>query len=179
MNIPNLLTLTRIILVPVIVIFLMQGEFVSALIATTVSGATDALDGFLARALNQQTLLGAYLDPLADKALITSCFLTLSILGAIPGWLAVIVISRDAVILVGVGILTVMSVTYEVKPFFVSKVTTALQILTVFVILLFLSVKVPVDHFLISWLYGLTALFSIISGLSYMVKGVKYVNNAV
>ncbi|MGZ6290942.1 MAG: CDP-alcohol phosphatidyltransferase family protein, partial [Syntrophales bacterium] len=99
MNVPNLLTLARILLVPITVIFLMQGAFAKALILLIVSGITDALDGFFARILNQQTVLGSYLDPIADKALFASCFVTLSIKGIIPGWFTVIVISRDFIIL--------------------------------------------------------------------------------
>jgi hypothetical protein len=95
MNIPNLITLLRIILVPIIVILLIQGFFLKALIVFVVAGLSDALDGFLARVLHQQTVLGAYLDPIADKALLASSFVTLSILHIIPSWLAVIVISRD------------------------------------------------------------------------------------
>ena len=101
MNIPNLLTLLRIILVPVIVILLIQGLFLKALIVFVVAAFSDVLDGFLARILRQKTALGAYLDPIADKALLASSFVTLSILHVIPGWLAVIVISRDVIILLG------------------------------------------------------------------------------
>ncbi len=95
----------RIFLVPVLVIFLIQGSFLNAFIVFIVAGITDALDGFLARILNQKTVLGAYLDPLADKALLISTFVTLSILGIIPAWLTVIVVSRDFVILLGVSVL--------------------------------------------------------------------------
>jgi cardiolipin synthase len=84
MNIPNFLTLLRIILVPVLVIFLINKAFLNALILFSCLGLTDALDGFLARILNQQTVLGSYLDPIADKVLLTRCFLALAILKVIP-----------------------------------------------------------------------------------------------
>ena len=80
------------------------------MILFTCLGLTDALDGFLARILNQQTVLGSYLDPIADKVLITSCFLALAILKVIPGWLAVVVISRDVIILLGISILSIMNI---------------------------------------------------------------------
>jgi cardiolipin synthase len=83
MNIPNLLTLLRIILVPLVVIFLMEGAFLKALILVILSGITDALDGVLARFLNQQNVLGSYLDPIADKALIISCLATLSVVSGL------------------------------------------------------------------------------------------------
>ena len=108
MNIPNLITLLRIILVPVIVILLIQGSFFKALIVFIVAGLSDALDGFLARVLKQQTVLGAYLDPIADKALLVSSFVTLSVLHIIPSWLVVIVISRDFIILLGISVLSIM-----------------------------------------------------------------------
>src|SRR4030065_2641137 len=104
MNIPNLLTLLRIILVPVIVILLIQGVFLKALIAFIVASLSDVLDGFLARILHQQTALGAYLDPIADKALLASSFVTLSVLHVIPGWLTGIVITRDFLILLGLSV---------------------------------------------------------------------------
>ena len=132
MSIPNFLSLFRIVLVPVTVIFLIDGSYVKALVIFTLAGITDGLDGFLARVLNQKTILGAYMDPIADKALLTSCFVTLSVLGIIPGWLTVIVVSRDFIILFGISVLFMVSVPFEIKPAFVSKVTTALQLITVF-----------------------------------------------
>jgi cardiolipin synthase (CMP-forming) len=173
MNIPNFVSLLRILFVPVIVIFLIQDAFLKALIVLVISGVTDALDGFLARILNQQTTLGAYLDPIADKALLASCFVTLSIKGIIPGWLTVIVISRDFIILFGVAVLSMMSIPFEIRPAFVSKVTTAVQLLTIFSALVSqLLMGISIDN-----LYWLTAFFTIISGLNYMFRGVK-LNNA-
>ncbi|HUT44622.1 MAG TPA: CDP-alcohol phosphatidyltransferase family protein, partial [Desulfobacterales bacterium] len=113
MNIPNLLTLFRIILVPVTVIFLIKGDFSKALIVFVVACITDGLDGFFARILKQKTILGSYLDPLADKALIASSFITLSVLGVIPSWLTVIIISRDFIILLGISVLSLMSISFE------------------------------------------------------------------
>ena len=178
MNIPNLITLLRIILVPVIVILLIQGSFYKALIVFIVAGLSDALDGFLARVLKQQTVLGAYLDPIADKALLASSFVTLSILHIIPSWLAVIVISRDFIILLGISVLSIMSINVEIRPTFVSKVTTALQLIT---ILLALSFRcLPFGHFNGMWLltlYWVTALFTILSGLNYMLRGMELINH--
>ena len=141
MNIPNFLTLFRIILVPAFVIFLIQEEYDKALIVFVVAGLTDALDGTLARLLKCQTVLGAYLDPIADKLLLVTSYATLAILGIIPAWLAVLVISRDFIILMGIAILTLMSIPYEIKPAIVSKVTTALQISTIFFPLLYKVVQ--------------------------------------
>jgi len=177
MNIPNFLSLLRIILVPVIVIFLIQGSYAKVLIVFVIAGLTDALDGALARLLNKKTKLGSFLDPLADKILLSTSFISLAIFGLIPSWLAVIVISRDFIILLGLLILSMMSITYEIKPVFVSKVTTTLQIATVFFALLLKTVtydKISYDWIMIlSWL---TASFTIISGLIYIIKGIKFIN---
>lgn len=178
MNIPNFLTLLRIVLVPVLVIFLINKAFLKALILFTCLGLTDALDGFLARILNQQTVLGSYLDPIADKVLITSCFLALAILKVIPGWLAVVVISRDVIILLGISVLSIMNITFKVQPLFVSKVTTALQIASVFFALFFKALPHPViDDVWLLLPYWLTALFTILSGYQYVVRGVKLINS--
>ncbi len=178
MNIPNMLTLLRILLVPVTVIFLMQGAFVKALIVLAISGLTDALDGFLARILNQQTVLGAYLDPIADKALIVSCFVTLSIKDIIPGWFTVIVLSRDVIILVGIAILSIMSIPYKIRPSIVSKITTALQLITILFFLLYCIHSASIDYKWLMALQWLTVAFTVISGLDYMLRGIRLNNHA-
>jgi cardiolipin synthase (CMP-forming) len=177
MNIPNLITLLRIILVPVIVILLIQGSFFKALIVFIFAGLSDALDGFLARVLKQQTVLGAYLDPIADKALLASSFVTLSVLHIIPSWLAVIVISRDFIILLGISVLSIMSINVEIRPALVSKVTTALQLTTVLVALSFRCLPWAVNGIWSLALYWVTAFFTIVSGLNYMVRGMELINN--
>ncbi len=177
MNIPNMLTLVRIILVPIFVILVMQGSFSYALAVFIIAGVTDGLDGFLARILSQQTDLGAYLDPLADKALIISSFVILSILEIIPGWLAVVVISRDCIILFGVSVLFLMSVSFEIRPTYVSKVTTLLQILTVFLVLAFKCLPEYENTIMISTAFWTTACFTVVSGLYYIFKGVRFINH--
>lgn len=177
MNIPNFLTLLRIILVPLLVIFLINKLFLKALILFSCLGLTDALDGFLARILNQQTALGSFLDPIADKVLVTTCFLALAILKVIPGWLAVIVISRDVIILMGISILSIMKIAFEVQPLFVSKVTTVLQVAVVFFALFFKAFPLlAVDPVWLLLLYWSTAVFTILSGYRYVVNGVKLIN---
>ena len=178
MNIPNFLTLSRIVLVPVIVIYLMGGSYCTALILLVVSGLTDVLDGFLARVLKQQTVLGAYLDPIADKALIISCFVTLAIKKFIPGWLSVIVISRDCIILLGISVLTMLSIPFKIRPVIISKMTTFLQIMTVFVVLLSYCVSSGLRYVHTDVLFWATAMVTVLSGLYYMIIGVRFINNA-
>ena len=176
MNIPNFLTLIRLFLVPVLVIFLIQGLFFNALIVFIIAGASDAIDGFLARILRQKTVLGSYMDPLADKALIISCFVALSVLGMIPPWLTVIVVSRDFIILLGISVLFLMSIYVEIQPAFVSKITTTLQFLTIFFVLASGYLPLYFNPRLIEVVYWATALFTIISGLNYVAKGIKLIN---
>jgi cardiolipin synthase len=179
MNIPNLLSLLRILLVPLLVIFLINKSFLKALILFTALGVTDALDGFLARVLKQQTVLGSYLDPIADKVLITSCFLSLAILKVMPGWLAVIVISRDVIILLGIAMLSIMSVSVEIRPLFVSKVTTTLQIGAVFFAMVFRTLpdSLMLNEVWLMTLYWLTAFFTILSGFQYVARGYRMMNH--
>jgi len=178
MNIPNILTLVRIILVPVFVILMMQGSFSHALAVFVLAGVTDGLDGFLARILRQQTILGSYLDPLADKALIITSFVSLSILDLIPDWLAVVVISRDCIILFGVSVLSLMSVPFEIRPTYVSKATTVLQLLTVFLVLVSKCLPGYTNHMMILTLFWSTAFFTVVSGFYYIFKGIKFINNS-
>jgi len=177
-NIPNLLTLVRIVLIPITVIFLMQGAFLKALILLIISGITDGLDGFFARVLNQQTVLGSYLDPLADKALLASCLVTLSIKGVIPGWFTVVVISRDLIILIGIAILSIMSIRYEIRPSFVGKLTTTLQLLTLLFFLVFRIVPGTLNYLWLLTLQWITVAFTIISGFNYMMRGIKLNSSA-
>ena len=160
------------------VIFLIRGSYTYAFLVFIVAGISDALDGFLARILRQQTVLGSYLDPLADKALITTSFVALAILGAIPAWLAVIVISRDFIILLGILTLFIMSISVEMKPALVSKITTVLQIVTVMVVLMSRSFPEYAHYLAAKPFFWLTAAVTIISGFHYIRKGVQYVNSA-
>ena len=176
-NIPNLLTLLRILLVPVFVILLIQGHFLRALLVFVVAGLTDALDGFLARVLHQKTDLGLYLDPLADKALIITSFVTLSVMGLIPPWLTVLVISRDFIILLGISVMTLMSIPFEIKPATVSKVTTAFQLLTVFVILVLTYLQGVEGNDWVIILFWLTGALTVISGFNYIMRGLRFVNH--
>jgi cardiolipin synthase len=176
LNIPNSLTVLRIVLVPVIVILLIQGQYTKALVCFVIAGVTDGLDGLLARILNQMTVVGAYLDPLADKALVISMFTTLAIIGLIPGWLAVVVISRDCIILGGILVLTLMSVNLDIKPSLVSKINTMLQLVTICAALL-LKVGDAGKHYrdafmILCWI---TALFTVVSGGDYIFKGMKLI----
>ncbi len=171
MNLPNALTLIRILLIPLFVILLISKSFHGALITFVIAGITDALDGFLARIWHQRTDLGSYLDPIADKLLLASAFITLAILDIVPYWLTVIVISRDILIAIGFWVLTMMDHKPTIKPRYTSKVTTVFQILTI--IWALLSALHWGFGSLFPILIGLTAFFTILSGIHYIYIGNK------
>jgi len=174
-NLPNILTVIRILLVPLFVIYLQKKMFMPALIVFTAAGISDGLDGLFARYLNQKTTLGAHLDPLADKLLLASAFVTLSIIQCIPDWLTVIVISRDILIMLGIGVCIMIGIKVEIKPSFVSKCTTVAQLLTVFLVLLYrvLPGSDTIPDTYVEFLYVTTACLTIISGLHYTYKGLN------
>ena len=175
-NIPNILTVIRILLVPLFVISLMKDLFFSALLVFTIAGLSDGLDGLIARCFNQRTVLGAYLDPIADKLLIISAFVSLAVLKIIPGWLTVIVISRDVLILLGIAIFSINDITVDIKPSFVSKCTTVAQISTVIFVLLNLDTSGA--ELIKNSLYWLSAGLSILSGFHYIYKGMNILQSA-
>ena len=166
MTVPNLITTIRIILTPVFVIYIINDELISALFVLVISGLSDGVDGMVARLFNQKSKLGSYLDPLADKIILISAFISLSIRGFLPSWLTVMVISRDVLILMGVSILFLTGMKIDIRPKVSSKVTTCLQFLTVILVLSkdYLS---SLEGFY-PYLFYLTALFTIISFLQYM-----------
>lgn len=170
-NIPNILTIVRILLTPFFIILLLKNMFAMALLVFAVAGISDALDGFIARYFNQRSVLGAYLDPLADKLLLLSSYISLAVLMVIPGWLAVIVIARDVIIILGIAVLTITEKPYEIKPSIISKCTTAMQLATVFFTLL--HPEFTLFAAIQSYLFWITALLTTASGLHYIFIGMN------
>ena len=166
---PNQLTLLRMIFVPFIVIHLVDGHYLWALVLFIVAGFSDGLDGLLARRLHQQTLLGQYLDPIADKLLLSTLFLVLSILHKIPWKYTVLVFSRDISILAASAVLFAIAGLRDFRPSIFGKANTFSQISALFFVLL-LQVK-PVNWILIAQNFFLRATFSftIISAFHYVI----------
>lgn len=127
-SIPNLITLMRAILVPVVFWLLLSGYIQAAFLVFVVAGVSDAVDGLLARRFNWQTELGAYMDPLADKLLIVSIFVALGVRGDLPSWLVVAVVSRDVLILLAIIVSWLMDKPIKIEPLNVSKATTVAQL---------------------------------------------------
>lgn len=171
MNLPNSLTVLRILLVPFFVGFLLYGQYGWALVTLVVAGVTDVLDGVIARMANQRTKLGAYLDPLADKLLLTSAFVTLSVLHLVPGWVAIVVLSRDLILVAGTLLLHVTQTPIEVVPTILGKGTTLLQLsyLVLALVLVYRQQDVDVLLPLLAFMLVLT----VISGLHYVYRGIR------
>jgi cardiolipin synthase len=132
---PNLLTLARIAMVPFLIVLLQDGEYLMSLIVFLVAGITDGLDGYIAKRYDAESELGAILDPLADKALLVSSYIMLSILELIPFWLMVVVVFRDVIIVCGYLIMVLFFGSVEMHPLKISKLNTVLQIVLIVIVL--------------------------------------------
>ncbi len=184
-NIANALTAARVLLVPYFAYLLISGRGKAALVVFAVCGATDGLDGLLARRLKQRTLVGALLDPIADKLLMATAFVVLSYVHIVPLRLAVMVISRDLFILVGSSLYLLLLDASDIRPTATSKANTAVQILTV---TYFLAVAAfPAEAEAIGAgsagpvgraVTLVCAFTTIVSGLQYMYIGIRKLSNA-
>ncbi len=166
---PNQLTLLRMIFVPFIVIHLVEGRYLWALVVFVIAGFSDGLDGLLARTLHQQTLLGQYLDPIADKLLLSTMFLVLSILHKIPWKFTVVVFSRDISILAASAVLFAIAGLRDFRPSIFGKANTFSQIAAIFFVLLF---EVQQQRWV--WIsrtvfLRATFIFTIVSALHYVI----------
>jgi len=174
MNLPNILTLIRVLLTPVFVILIINKYFGWALLTFAVAGITDGLDGLIARLTHQRTELGAYLDPIADKLLTFAAFISLAIIEMIPSWLVVIVITRDIMILVGFLVMFLTNHHPKINPSLLSKMTTTFQIIT---ILLALLAGFSATFLRLSTLaYYVTGIITVLSGTQYVYIGARILN---
>jgi cardiolipin synthase len=135
LNLPNLISLTRAILVPVVFWLLLTERVQAAFFVFLLAGLSDALDGFLAKRFGWQTELGAYLDPLADKLLVTCIFVAMGVLGELPSWLVIGVVSRDILIVIGVLLSWLLGRPLTIRPLAVSKANTVAQLVLAAIVL--------------------------------------------
>ncbi len=176
LTIPNLITLARILLTPLFIIFLIQGQYRKALLVFLLAGLSDLADGLVARRWHQKSPLGAYLDPLADKLLMSSSFITLSISHVIPPWLTVVVFSRDLTLALGVAIFRLADLPLIIAPTWLGKWTTTLQIATV---LLALVGKIwPLPLLLFTVVIWLTGLLTALSGIHYVYRALRLIGQS-
>lgn len=151
------------------------GEMQIAFLLFLAAGLSDLVDGFLAKRFNMATELGAYLDPLADKALIVSIYVTLGIAGAIPRWLVILVVSRDIMIVSAVILSWLVNKPVTLKPLMVSKLNTVAQILLALVVLAALAFEADA-WWLIQGLTGLVAILTLLSVAFYIRAWIRHLN---
>jgi len=173
LTLPNLLSVCRLGLVPIFIIAVVDGRSLEALIIMGIAGLTDALDGYIARYLHQQSLLGSYLDPVADKLLMTAAYVVLTVPGltegiTIPVWVTVLVITRDVAIL---GLALILYLTVGIRrfpPTLTSKLTTVFQVAAILMVLItgIFPVAVPAGWLILV----LAAALTVVSGLQYALR---------
>jgi len=128
-NLPNLISLARLLSVPLTVWLILESQYLAAFWIFIAAGVSDGVDGFIAKRFDARTVLGSYLDPLADKVLLVSVYIALGYKGDLPSWLVILVVSRDFMIIGGSLLLLVLTDSFAVEPLIVSKVNTLVQIL--------------------------------------------------
>lgn len=175
LTIPNILTLLRLVAIPIFLILLVDFRYPEALAVFVAAGITDALDGAIARLTHTKTTLGAYLDPAADKLLLMSAFVALAFMREVPRWLAVVVLSRDVIQVTGYFLLFTMTQhAMEVRPSVAGKVSTFLQIAAVTLVLVSLVYPGAVPPTVERVLFPLTGVVTAFAGLQYMMRGLVW-----
>lgn len=175
----NQLTILRMAFVPCFVLLLIYGHPKSATVLFLIAGFTDGLDGLLARKLQQKTVLGSFLDPMADKLLLTAAFVTLSVPSLplvlhIPTWLTVLTISRDVIISLSVLVIHLKTEHSDFPPSILGKCTTAVQLLTVGICMLANFAPTFADAVFQLVVYA-TLVFTVASGLHYSYRSMKII----
>ena len=171
-SLPNLISVGRLILVPIVVAMVGQQAWGVAFAVFVIAGLSDAVDGFIAKRFNCRTELGAYLDPLADKALLVGVYITLGLQGHIPSWLVILVVFRDLLIIGGVLLLQTLGRRTVMAPLLVSKANTAAQITFAVLILAAHAFDLD-DHGILFVLTFVVAATTLASGSAYLVKFVR------
>lgn len=167
-NIPNIISGLRILLVIPIVVVLSHKHYVEALLLFALAGASDGLDGYLAKHFDWKTRLGSILDPIADKLLLISVFLTLGWLGLVPAWLVIAVMARDGVILGGAIAYHFLIGRYKMSPSFVSKTNTVFQILLVLAVVSFQVFPQFWTQWILDFLIYIVLMTTVVSGSHYV-----------
>jgi cardiolipin synthase (CMP-forming) len=178
MSLPNLITIGRILLVPLTIWLIVSGEYLLAFLAFIIAGISDGVDGFIAKRYDLKTQLGAYLDPLADKLLLVSIYVSLGLLHVMPAWLVILVASRDVLIIGAVILSWILDRPVKMHPLFVSKANTTAQIVFAGVVLLFLAMRSDMAWLLTAGSVAVAAL-TIASGSLYLREWARHMTNGV
>lgn len=171
-SLANLVTLGRLLAVPLAIWLVLSDNMATAFWLFVAAGVSDAIDGYIAKTFDQRSRLGALLDPLADKVLLMSMYVTLGIAGYLPDWLVILVVFRDVLIIGGFLLATAVGLGVPTKPLIISKINTALQITLVAVVLGRLGLKVD-DFGLGTLLIWTVALTTVLSGGGYVARWLK------
>ncbi len=166
-DIPNIITVLRICLVPPVVAALLQQEFSLALLLYLVAGISDGLDGYIAKRYHYESRLGSILDPLADKLLLVGTYLALTWLGLLPWWLVLAVVLRDLLIVAGAAAYHVFIGPYAMEPTLISKLNTVMQIALGLAVVAAHSL-LPLPDWLLHWLVFATLGTTVVSGADYV-----------
>jgi len=178
LNLPNFLTLLRLLAIPCFLILLEDGSFREALAVFFAAGVTDGLDGAIARLTHTKTALGAMLDPLADKLLLVSSFIALGFMHEVPRWLTVIVLSRDVMLVLGYGFLFMFtSQMMEIRPTASGKLGTFLQLMSVGLVLIRLAYGRVGGPLLEPAVFAFTGAVTASAGLQYMYRGLLWLQH--
>ena len=172
MNLPNYISLARLLSAPVGIWFILNGHLAQAFWLFLAAGALDAVDGFVAKRFNSRSELGALLDPIADKALIVSMVVTLGLAGYLPNWLVILVVFRDVLIIGGFILTQFAAEPYNPRPLLISKLNTALQIVLVAWVLAHLGLGIA-DRNLTAILIDAVAATTVLSGGVYLVRWMR------
>ncbi len=175
-TLPNLITLARLCAVPATIWLILHHRLDLAFWVFVGAGISDGIDGWLARVTNARSALGAMLDPVADKALLVSVYVTLAAIGGLPDWLAMLVVFRDLLIVGGVLVLWVLGQPPRIRPLLVSKLNTCLQIALAALALLVAGFGLGAD-LLLTGLIWAVALTTLASGLAYVVSAVHWTHH--
>jgi cardiolipin synthase (CMP-forming) len=173
LNIPNFITIGRILLVPVIVWAIASGQMLAAFLVFLLAGVSDGVDGFLAKRFGMASELGAFLDPLADKALLVSIYIALGIADALPGWVVILVVSRDILIIGGIMVSWLVDRPIPVKPHFVSKLNTAAQIFLAGLVLAVLGMRLDTG-WILPLAIALVAALTLLSAALYVAEWMRH-----
>jgi cardiolipin synthase (CMP-forming) len=174
-SLPNLITLGRLVLVPAIVAMIAAQRWKEACIVFVIAGLSDAVDGWLANTFDLRSELGAYLDPLADKALIVSIYVALAIVEVLPATIAILVVARDIMIIGAFMISLIMRKPIKVKPLTISKLNTAAQISFAAMVLSVKAFEFPAGAWFDVSLYAVAAL-TLASTAVYFGQWIKHMN---
>ncbi len=176
MTIPNFITIARLVAVPLIVWLMIRDLYLMAAFVFAIAGISDAVDGFIAKKFGQESVLGGYLDPVADKALLVCVFVTLGFKGVLPLWLIILAVSRDILIVGAVILSWMLEKPVKMKPLWISKLNTTVQIVLIAVALgeragvVIFGQIIPIG-------IAVVAATTVLSGAGYLAQWVRHMSD--